>query len=137
MADGRFAMTIPSDTAAGMEAQQRILGRLEALGFAGRDLTHMQLALEEAIINAIKHGNREDEDKVVKIVCDLGPDRAKVVIRDQGEGFDPEDVPDPTAEENLDKASGRGILLMRSFMTELSYADGGRQLTLVKDRTTE
>ena len=132
-----FALTIPSDTAAGMTAQNRILGALEGLGYTERDLFGMRLALEEALVNAIKHGNGQSDDKVVRIACDLDSDTAKIVIRDEGDGFDPADVPDPTADENLDRPCGRGIMLMRSFMTEVSYGDRGRQVTLVKDRSAE
>ena len=132
-----FKLTIPSDTAVGMEVQNRILKRLEALGYTERDLFGMRLALEEALVNAIKHGNRQSEDKVVHVTCELGGDTARVVIRDEGDGFDPEEVPDPTADENLDRPCGRGIMLMRSFMTEIRYADRGRQVTLVKVRSTE
>ena len=132
-----FKLTIPSDTAVGMEVQNRILKRLEALGYTERDLFGMRLALEEALVNAIKHGNRQSDDKVVHVACELGGDTARVVIRDEGDGFDPEEVPDPTADENLDRPCGRGIMLMRSFMTEIRYADRGRQVTLVKDRSTE
>jgi len=132
----RFKLTIPSDTAEGMKAQNRILNSLERLGYTERDLFGMRLALEEALVNAIKHGNGQADDKVVRIACELDDESARVVIRDQGDGFDPGDVPDPTAEENLDRPCGRGIMLMRSFMTEVSYADKGREVTLVKDRTT-
>ena len=133
----RFKLTIPSDTAAGMEVQNRILNRLEDLGYTDRDLFGMRLALEEALVNAIKHGNKLSDEKVVTVACELGGDRSTVVIRDQGEGFDPAAVPDPTAEENLDRPCGRGIMLMRNFMTEVRYADAGREVTLVKDRTKD
>ena len=133
----KFALTIPSDTAAGMQAQNRILKTLERLGYTDRDLFGMRLALEEALVNAIKHGNKLSDDKVVRVRCELGDERARVVIRDEGEGFDPGGVPDPTADENLDRPCGRGIMLMRSFMTEISYADRGREVTLVKERTVE
>ncbi|NNJ26415.1 ATP-binding protein [Alienimonas chondri] len=133
----KFALTIPSDTEAGMVAQNRILSSLERLGYTERDLFGMRLALEEALVNAIKHGNRRSDVKVVRVACDLNDDRAEVVIRDQGEGFDPGDVPDPTAEENLDRPCGRGIMLMRSFMTEVRYADEGREVTLLKVRTVD
>ena len=133
----RFTLTIPSDTAAGMTAQERILGKLEALGYAGRDLFGWRLALEEAIINAVKHGNKLSEDKTVRIQCDLAAETSKVVIRDQGEGFEPAAVPDPTDDENLDRPGGRGIMLMRNFMTEVTYADRGREITLVKRRSAD
>ncbi|MEM9701865.1 MAG: ATP-binding protein [Planctomycetota bacterium] len=132
-----FSLTIPSDTAAGIQAQNRILDSLEQRGYTERDLFGMRLALEEALMNAIKHGNNQSLDKVVRVACELTSERARIVIRDEGDGFDPEDVPDPTTEENIERPCGRGIMLMRSFMTEISYADGGRQVTLVKDRTTE
>ena len=131
----RFKLTIPSDTAAGMEVQNRILNRLEDLGYTDRDLFGMRLALEEALVNAIKHGNKLSDEKVVTVACELGSGAVRVVIRDQGEGFEPEAVPDPTAEENLDRPGGRGILLMRNFMSRVAYADRGRQLTLVQERS--
>ena len=134
---GKFTLTIPSDTAAGMEAQNRILSRLEGLGYTDRDLFGMRLALEEALVNAIKHGNKLSDEKVVTVACDLSDATARVVIRDEGDGFEPDAVPDPTADENLDRPCGRGIMLMRSFMTEVTYADRGREVTLVKDRSAE
>ena len=131
----RFTLTIPSDTAAGMAAQERILGKLETLGYEGRDLFGWRLSLEEALMNAIKHGNRMSEEKVVRVKCELSSDVATVVVTDEGEGFDPDEVADPTAEENLDRPGGRGILLMRNFMSRVAYADRGRQLTLVQERS--
>ncbi len=133
----KFALTIPSDTAAGMKAQDRILSSLERFGYTERDLFAMRLALEEALVNAIKHGNKLSDDKVVRVACVLNDEAARVVIKDQGDGFDPDDVPDPTAEENLDRTCGRGIMLMRSFMTEVRYGDRGREVTLVKARTQD
>ena len=85
----RFTLTIPSDTAVGMAAQERILGKLEALGYEGRDIFGWRLSLEEALMNAIKHGNRLAEDKVVKVACDLSPDVSTVVVTDQGGGVRP------------------------------------------------
>ena len=131
----RFTLTIPSDTAAGMAAQERILGKLETLGYEGRDLFGWRLSLEEALMNAIKHGNRMSEEKVVRVKCELSSDVSTVVVTDEGEGFDPDEVADPTAEENLDRPGGRGILLMRNFMSRVAYADRGRQLTLVQERS--
>ena len=131
----RFTLTIPSDTAAGMAAQERILAKLESLGYEGRDIFGWRLSLEEALMNAIKHGNRLAEDKVVRVACELSAKVSKVVVTDQGEGFDPEEVPDCTEEENLERPGGRGIMLMRNFMSRVAYADRGRQLTLVQERS--
>ena len=127
-----FDVTIPSDTARGREVQEQIIGSLEAQGFSPRDVFGVQLALEEAIVNAIKHGNRMDPDKTVRIQWEVNPQFVRVSIEDQGEGFEVADVPDPTDDENLDKPGGRGIMLMRSFMTSVEYGGHGNILVMEK-----
>ena len=129
-----FQTTIPNDTAAAMTVQDQIIGHLEALEYPQRDVFGCRLALEEALVNAIKHGNQSDPAKTVSIHCRIARDRFEVEIADQGPGFDLEDVPDPTALENLDKASGRGIMLMRAFMTQVNYLDRGNRILLEKTR---
>lgn len=129
-----FEITIPNDTAAALEVQERIVSRLEELGYPPRDVFGCRLALEEALVNAIKHGNDNDPDKKVRVECHLGADRFTIEIEDEGPGFEPEDVPDPTAEENLEKPSGRGIMLMRAFMTRVDYQGRGNRVLLEKDR---
>ncbi len=131
-----FETTIPNDTAAALEVQERIVTRLEELGYPARDVFGCRLALEEALVNAIKHGNDNDPNKSVRIECRLGADRFEIEIEDEGPGFEPEDVPDPTAEENLEKPSGRGIMLMRAFMTRVDYQGRGNRVLLEKDRGT-
>jgi serine/threonine-protein kinase RsbW len=130
----RFDVTIPSNTSKGREIQERIIGSLETQEYSPRDVFHVRLALEEAIVNAIKHGNRMDPEKSVHIVWEVDETHVKIAIEDQGEGFDVSDVPDPTDEENLDKPGGRGIMLMRSFMSEVGYNDSGNILTMEKNR---
>lgn len=127
-----FDVTIPSDTAKGREVQDQIVESLEAHGFSARDVFGVRLALEEAIVNAIKHGNRMDPEKNVRIQWEVNSTFVKVSIEDQGEGFKVEDVPDPTDDENLDKPGGRGIMLMRSFMSVVEYNESGNRLTLEK-----
>ncbi len=129
-----FETTIPNDTAAALEVQERIVCRLEELGYPARDVFGCRLALEEALVNAIKHGNDNDPSKSVRIECRLGADRFEIEIEDEGPGFEPEDVPDPTAEENLEKPSGRGIMLMCAFMTRVDYQGRGNRVLLEKDR---
>jgi serine/threonine-protein kinase RsbW len=129
-----FDTTIPNDTAAALEVQERIVSRLEELGYPPRDVFGCRLALEEALVNAIKHGNANDPDKTVRIQCRIAVDQFIIEIEDQGPGFDPEDVPDPTAEENLEKPSGRGIMLMRAFMTRVDYQGRGNRVLLEKLR---
>jgi serine/threonine-protein kinase RsbW len=129
-----FDVTIPSDTSKGREIQEQIIGSLESFGYNPRDVFGVRLALEEAIVNAIKHGNRLDPKKSVHINWEVDDAHIKVVIEDQGIGFDVANVPDPTNEENLDKPGGRGIMLMRSFMSVVQYNEAGNILTMEKRR---
>ena len=129
-----FEVTIPSDTAQGQAVQERIVKMLEDLDFPTRDVFGVRLALEEALVNAIKHGNRMDPAKQVRIQWAINSESVRIEIEDEGHGFRPEDIPDPTAEENLEKPSGRGIMLMRAFMTEVGYNDSGTRVTLLKRR---
>ncbi len=130
-----FEVWIPSDTAAGQQVQERIIGLLEQRQFPDRDVFGMRLALEEALVNAIKHGNQMDPEKSVRINCHVDQDMIRVEIEDQGEGFVVEDVPDPTSEENLERPCGRGIMLMRAFMSLIEYNDLGNKVTLEKRRS--
>lgn len=127
-----FSERIPSDTARGREVQEQIVAGMEQRGFSPRDVFGVRLALEEALVNAIKHGNRMDPNKSVQIDWTLSESGVRVVIEDEGEGFDVGDVPDPTDDENLDKPGGRGIMLMRSFMNVVEYNESGNRLTLEK-----
>ncbi len=127
-------ISIPSDTAKGQEVQERIVGELERREYPPRDIFGMRLSLEEGIINAIKHGNRNDPQKSVHIEWYISDEKVRVEIEDEGAGFRPEDVPDPTLEENLERPSGRGIMLMKAFLTLVEYNDRGNRLVLEKIR---
>ena len=97
----------------------------------------IDLALREAVTNAVLHGNQEDEAKQVEVTFHASPAVFAITVRDQGAGFHPENVPDPTAAENLLKTSGRGILFMRNFMDEVEWTRhpaGGTVVRLVKRR---
>lgn len=96
------------------------------------DSIDVVVALDEAIVNAIKHGNGYDSSKSVSIVAEISIEQARFEITDEGEGFRPQDVPDPCAPENLLRTSGRGILLIRSVMDEVSYNDRGNSIIMVK-----
>lgn len=132
-----FVWKIPSDTAAGQKVQAAIIALLEERNYSDRDIFGMRLALEEGIVNAIKHGNKLADDKSVHVKCEINSEKVRVVIEDEGEGFAPAEVPDPTADENLEKPCGRGIMLMRAFMSLIEYTDNGRCLVLEKERTVE
>lgn len=103
------------------------------------DATHwVGVAIRECVINAIKHGNRNDVSKHVFVEFETTVDAAPEIsirVRDQGEGFDPDDIADPLAPENLLKGSGRGIFLIRSFMDDVQLqraAEGGMEIRMIK-----
>lgn len=127
-------VVIPSDTAEGQRVQQEILAALEASSYTQHDIFGIHLALEEALVNAIKHGNHMDRSKSVRIAYHVNEQYFQVEIEDQGEGFSIEDVPDPTAEENLERPCGRGIMLMRSFMSSVDYNKAGNCVIMRKLR---
>ena len=94
----------------------------------------IRLALEEALTNAVRHGNRNDTSKTVTVRYAVTDDQATIVIRDEGRGFAPHDVPDPTTPERLRIPNGRGIMLIRAYMDEVDFRDDGRELRVVKRR---
>ena len=133
----QFEVTIPSLTSAGEEIQERILKALGELEYSSRDTFSVRLALEEALVNAIKHGNGMDPEKRVRISCEVSPEQVRIEIEDEGSGFVPSEVDDPTEDENLDRPGGRGIMLMRAFMNVINYNEIGNRVTLVKLRDVD
>jgi serine/threonine-protein kinase RsbW len=100
--------------------------------FSEDDVFAIKLALEEALVNAVKHGNKLDPKKTVKVQYHINDQRADIAIEDQGAGFNPAELPDPTADENLEMCSGRGILLMRAYMSSVVFNPAGNKVTLTK-----
>ncbi len=95
----------------------------------------VSVAVRESVVNAIKHGNRNDPSKHVFVEFVHDPGEVSIRIRDQGDGFDPENLADPLSPENMLKSSGRGIFLMRSFMDDISLSrvpEGGMEVRMVK-----
>jgi serine/threonine-protein kinase RsbW len=109
--------------------------RLVEFGWSDGDVYAVRLALEEGITNAIRHGNQLDPNKQVTANCRLAAKRVWIEILDEGHGFDPERVPDPTEPENLERPGGRGLLLMRSYMTRVEYSPRGNHLVMEKHLT--
>lgn len=95
---------------------------------------HIAMAVREAAVNAVLHGNAYDPTKKFFIAYEMSPERLVITVTDQGKGLDPSSIPDPLAPENLLKTSGRGIFLIRSFMDEVTIKnlDPGTEITLVK-----
>src|SRR5262249_20761313 len=111
--NGMTVVIIQSDSTESRRVQDEIEQHLRANRYSERDIFSIKLALEEALVNAIKHGNQLDKQKKVRIHYKVTSNRFDVRITDEGGGFDPGDVPDPTAVENLERPSGRGLMLMR------------------------
>jgi serine/threonine-protein kinase RsbW len=127
-------VTIPSDLAESRLIPDRIEEALHACRYTDRDVFAIKLAVEEAVVNAIKHGNQMDPDKRVRIGFQVTHKRFDVRITDEGPGFNPDDVPDPTDERVLARPGGRGLLLMRGLMTEVRFHDRGNVVTMCKLR---
>jgi len=119
-----------------LETVQTVLTHVTSLlGFEDDAAHYMSVAVRESVVNAIKHGNREDERKRVSVSFVIHPKALEVEVLDEGPGFDPGRIPDPVADENLLKTDGRGIFFMRSFMDEVTYSfppKGGTLVRLVK-----
>ena len=126
-------MVIVSDYASARLAERRVLAELGKYGYNEMNTFAVKLALEEGLTNAIRHGNGADPGKNVEIVYEVNQRRTTITITDQGGGFDPDGVPDPTADENLEKPCGRGLMLMRAYMDEVRHTKRGSCVTMVKE----
>jgi serine/threonine-protein kinase RsbW len=111
-----------------------LVTELEARGYSHREVFGIRLAMEEAMVNAVKHGHQWDTNKRATLRILLAPKSVLCEIEDQGPGFKPEAVPDPCAPENLERPSGRGLLLMRRFMTWMKFNARGNKVTLCRVR---
>jgi serine/threonine-protein kinase RsbW len=115
--------------------KEAIVSDLERHGYSEGDVFAIKLALEEALTNAVKHGNTNDPGKQVTVRYRVTPEKAIVIVRDEGSGFLPEDVPDCTCTERLPVPSGRGIMLMKAYMDKICYRDKGREVYFMKRRS--
>ena len=135
-APGSFHATIASDFNAGRDVQERILADVQRHGFSSDSTFAIRIALEEAMVNAIKHGNGLDPAKKVHVESRVTPQRIEITIEDEGPGFQRSSIPDPTVDDNLERPCGRGILLIESYMDSVQWSRGGRRLRMVKENAT-
>ena len=126
---------ISSDTAAGQRVLEEVLAQLKAFHWGNHDIFAVHLAMEEALVNAIKHGNRLDASKHIQIRCRISSDLVRIQITDEGAGFDPAALPDPTDPDRLDSPGGRGVMLIKAFMSHVEYNASGNAVLLEKERT--
>ena len=127
-------VVIPGHPAQRSRVIERVVCEARAKGFSDSDCFGISLALTEALTNAVEHGNRGDLARNVAIEYGVTADTVRISVRDEGRGFDPGSVPDPTLDENLAKLSGRGLMLMRSSMSRVRFNDQGNCVTMVKHK---
>lgn len=116
----------------GYRVADALLDQLQARGYSEVTVFAVRLAVEEALNNAIRHGNRLDPEKKAELVYEVTDECVDIRVSDEGPGFDFHQVPDPTLDENLDKPTGRGLMLMRAYMDVVEYNDKGNELHMVK-----
>lgn len=111
---------------------RNFLKRLEPLGIDEEKLFDIRLTLEEALINAVKHGSREDKTKFIFLKIKASAKILEIEIEDEGQGFDYENLPSPAQDANLEKLSGRGVFLIRNLMDKVEFFNRGRKMRMVK-----
>jgi serine/threonine-protein kinase RsbW len=128
----KLEFELPSDVALMNGVLQYLVERVAQFGVIQPEQSNLFVALDEAFVNAVKHGNKHDLTKMVRITAELSANEARFTVEDEGEGFAVQEIPDPCDPENLFKASGRGVLLIYNIMDEVQYNERGNRLTMVK-----
>ncbi len=128
---GSLQFEFPSRVQFVREVVAEVVDACERLAFSGSRATlNLRVAVGEALSNAILYGNQEDPEKVVRVAAALSPGSARVTVTDEGPGFDPQAVLDPTRPENRERSHGRGLFLLRSLTDEVSFNERGNSITL-------
>ena len=128
----KIDLELPSDLTLMNSVLEYLLDRVDKLGLVQAEQSNLFVALDEAFVNAVKHGNRNDPGKLLRVTAELSAREAIFTIEDEGDGFDVHEIPDPTDPANLFKSSGRGVLLIYNIMDEVEYSRGGAKLRMVK-----
>jgi serine/threonine-protein kinase RsbW len=123
---------LPSDVSLMNGVLQYLTERVSKLGIIKPERSNLFVALDEAFVNAVKHGNHSDPRKLVRITAELSAKEARFTVEDEGDGFNIQEIPDPRDPSNLFKSSGRGVLLIYNIMDEVQYNERGNRLTMVK-----
>ncbi len=123
---------LPSDISLMNGVLQYLLERVSRLGIISPERSTLFIALDEAFVNAVKHGNKNDPTKLLRVTAELSPREACFTVEDEGQGFDIKTIPDPCDPANLFKTSGRGVLLIYNIMDEVEYNAQGNRVKMVK-----
>lgn len=121
-----------SDLVAARKVEPLVLAELKRHGYSEEAIFAVRLSLEEALANAINHGNCRDPQKSVTVEYAIDAERVVIRVTDEGSGFARKEVPDPTAPENIEKPSGRGIMLMEAYMNSVRYNQVGNTVEMEK-----
>jgi serine/threonine-protein kinase RsbW len=128
----KIEFELPSDLALMNGVLDYLQDRVAKLGLIKPDRSNLFVALDEAFVNAVKHGNKSDPTKLVRITAELTPQEASFTVEDEGEGFDITQIPDPCDPANLFRTSGRGVLLIYNIMDEVEYNAQGNRVKMIK-----
>jgi serine/threonine-protein kinase RsbW len=128
----KIEFELPSDLGLMNGVLEYLQERVSKLGLIKPDRSNLFVALDEAFVNAVKHGNKNDPSKLLRITAELSPNEASFTVEDEGEGFDIREIPDPCDPANLFRTSGRGVLLIYNIMDEVEYNAQGNRVKMVK-----
>jgi len=134
MADNPTRVSIPSTVEDARRVQEQAVSCAHGNGFTESEVFAIRLALDEALTNAVRHGNCNNPQKQVIVEFSCNKSEFRIAITDEGCGFRPERLPDPTSDENIERAHGRGVMLMKAYMTEVSFNSKGNCVTMLKRR---
>jgi len=124
--------SLPSEVSAISPFVDKLMLLLRNCGCVPEGVSDVEIALREALANAIIHGNHEDRRKHVHVTCRCEPGEVSIAVKDEGKGFDTNNVPDPTAPENIRSVHGRGIHVIKTLMDEVRFEDGGAVIHMRK-----
>ena len=127
--------TFPSDMGTAHSLIMEVVGEVRTHRWDDKDIFAVELALEESLTNAVKHGNDSNPSKNVRFDCKLSPNKIYVRVEDEGSGFDPHSLADPREPENQMVASGRGVLLINHFATSVKWNERGNVIEFEKERS--
>ncbi|MEO8435045.1 MAG: ATP-binding protein [Pyrinomonadaceae bacterium] len=128
----KIDLELPSDLSLMSGVLQYLIERVSRIGLIKPERSNLFVALDEAFVNAVTHGNKNNPGKLLRITAELSPSEAVFTVEDEGEGFDVQQIPDPRDPTNLFKSSGRGVLLIYNIMDEVEYNAQGNLLKMVK-----
>jgi serine/threonine-protein kinase RsbW len=131
----KIEFEVPSYVSLMHDILDYLMKRVEKSGVVNPETSNLFVALDEAFVNAVKHGNKFNSEKLVRITVEVSKEEARFTIEDEGEGFNVNEIPDPRNPENLFKTSGRGVLFIYNIMDEVRYNERGNRLTMIKKKS--